>query len=98
MSAERNDQTKKVNNRFRPPETNVAFRQGRSGATKTTFFVKNKLPANEFRFDCSGRYAGHDLGVEKLESTQHGPIYHELCLCWAVFSTPRVVKKEGKRA
>ena len=29
MSAERNDQTKKVNNRFRPPETNVV--SGRVG-------------------------------------------------------------------
>ncbi len=49
MTAERNDQTKKVNNRFRPPETNISFRQGRLGATKKRILAKTRLPTN----DCS---------------------------------------------
>ncbi len=51
MSAERNDQTKKVNNRFRPPETNISFRQGRLGATKNVFWPKLGSQPTDFRFD-----------------------------------------------
>ncbi len=66
MSAERNDQTKKVNNRSRPPETNVV-----SGRVEKTYFGQNLAPIQRI-FDltdgkCSGRHAGHDLGVENIQ-------------------------------
>ena len=92
MSAEENDQTKKVNNRFRPPETNIAFWQGRLGATKKRIWAKTTLPPNGFSILPMGNVQGgmpDTMQVSKIpESAQNGPMYPDVFLYWAVFSTP----------
>ena len=60
--------TKKVNNRFRPPETNVAFRHGRLARPKNLFWPKRGSHPTEFRFDrcvffpaaCRTRFGGRN--------------------------------------
>ena len=65
--------TKKVDNRFPPTETNVAFRQGRLARPKKRIVGPNWAPIQRI-FDLtdacfSRRHARHDSGVETALAT-----------------------------
>ena len=84
--------TKTVNNRFRPPETDVARRQGRLARPRNVIWPTWGYHPKDFRFDrrCFlffRRHAGHELGVE---NTRIGPTrpYVPQSFFVGVFSSP----------
>ena len=94
MSADRNDQTKKVNNGYRPPGNQCRFGQGRLGATKIRMLAKTKLPDNGSSLwpmeHVQGGMPDTIRGSKIPESGRAGPIY-PICLFYVgPFFTPYI--------
>ena len=85
MSTRRNNKTKKVNNRFRPPETNVV--SGRVGRAQQKLNVGQKSAPTQRIFDltdgkCAERHAGHDPGAAQ---------YTTMCFYVGAFFHPTIL-------
>ena len=87
--------TKKINNRFRPPETYVGRRQGQLARPKRS--TKRNLTQNELPFNGVSiwpmrffprRHAGHDLGVENNRIDLKRPYLPQLVCMLGCFFLP----------
>ncbi len=70
-------QTKKVNNQFRPLETNVWRRKGRLAQTKKRMLANMWVPSNGFSIRLTRSFPGGmpdtTLGSKIADPTKHGP-------------------------